>query len=86
MTRAILYNGHLRGPATLTPVAERLAVELLQAVLKTKVSPDRRSNPDLSHAWRTLYYYATAAVTGEVKTILKEIMTLRYMIKMPSLV
>ena len=23
-----LYNGHLRGPVTLTPVAERLAVEL----------------------------------------------------------
>ena len=24
----IVYNGHLRGPMTLTPVAERLAVEL----------------------------------------------------------
>ena len=26
--RPLLYNGHLRGPMTLTPVVERLAVEL----------------------------------------------------------
>ena len=29
MTRGIGYNGHLRGPVTLTPVANRLAMELL---------------------------------------------------------
>ena len=28
-----VYNGHLRGPVTLTPVAERLAVELSLPVL-----------------------------------------------------
>ena len=26
--RASVYNGHLRGPLTLTPIAERLAVDL----------------------------------------------------------
>ena len=52
-----LYNGHLRGHVTLTPVAELLAVEL-----SLPVCCDRRSNPDLPHARRTLYLYATAAV------------------------
>ena len=28
MTRASVYNGHLRGPVTLAPIAEHLAVEL----------------------------------------------------------
>ena len=28
VTRASVLNGHLRGPVTLTPIAERLAVEL----------------------------------------------------------
>ena len=28
VTRDIRYNGHLRGPVTLTPIAELLAVEL----------------------------------------------------------
>ena len=32
---ASFYNGHLRGPVTLTPIAERLAVELSLLVLKT---------------------------------------------------
>ena len=32
-----VYNGHLRGPVTLTPVAERLAVKLSQPVLTTWV-------------------------------------------------
>ena len=27
-TRGSVYNSHLRGPVTLTPIAERLAVEL----------------------------------------------------------
>ena len=30
-----VYNGQLRGPVTLTPVAERLAVELLLPVFTT---------------------------------------------------
>ena len=57
-----LYNGHLRGPVTLTPVAERLAVGLSLAVFTTQVCRDRGSNRDLQHARRTLYLYATAAV------------------------
>ena len=44
-----LYNCHLRGTMTLTPVAERLAVELSQPVFTTKVCRDRGSNPDLPH-------------------------------------
>ena len=31
--RASIYNGHLWGPVTLTPIAERLAVELSLRVL-----------------------------------------------------
>ena len=34
-----LYNGHLWGPVTLIPNAERLAVELSLPVLTTSVSP-----------------------------------------------
>ena len=33
----LFYTGHLRGPMTLIPNAERLAVELSQPVLTTKV-------------------------------------------------
>ena len=37
MTRGIrLYNGHLRGPVTLTPIPERLAVEPSLPVFTTK--------------------------------------------------
>ena len=42
-----VYNGHLRGPVTLTPVAERLALELSLPVFTTQVCCDRGSNPDL---------------------------------------
>ena len=45
-----LYNGHLRKPVTLTPVAERLEVELSLPVFTTQVCRDRGSNPDLPHA------------------------------------
>ena len=45
-----VYNGHLRGPVTLTPVAERLAVELSIPVFTTWVCRDRGSIPDLLHA------------------------------------
>ena len=57
-----LYNGHLRGPVTLTPVAERLALKLSLPVLTTQVCCDHRSNPDHPHERRTLYVNATAAV------------------------
>ena len=33
---ASVYNGHLRGPVTLTPIAERLAVELSLPVLQLR--------------------------------------------------
>ena len=44
MTRASVYNGHLRGPVTLIPVAERLAVELTRlrsvaAGIRTPLEP-----------------------------------------------
>ena len=45
MTRDIPSDGHVRGPVTLTPVAERLAVELALPVLTTYICPDRASNP-----------------------------------------
>ena len=32
---AFIYNGHLQGPVTLTPIAERLALELSLSVLTT---------------------------------------------------
>ena len=37
-------NGHLRGPVTLTPIAERLAVELSLHVFTTEVSRGSDSN------------------------------------------
>ena len=57
-----VYNNHLRGPVTLTRVAERLAVELSLPVFTTWVFRDRGSNPDLPHSRRTLYFYVIAAV------------------------
>ena len=42
------YNEHLRGPVTLTPVTERLAVELSLPVFTTKVSRSSDSNSQLS--------------------------------------
>ena len=41
---ASVYNGHLRGPVTLTPIAERLAVELSLPVLTTKLCRGWDSN------------------------------------------
>ena len=55
-----VYNGHLRGPVTLTPVAERLAVELSLPVFTTNVCRDRGSNPDLPYARRTICLNTTA--------------------------
>ena len=62
-----LYTGLLRGPVTLKPVAERLAVELSLPVFTTQVYRERGSNPNLLHARRTLYLFATAAVSRKVK-------------------
>ena len=50
-----VYNGHLRGPVTLTPNAKRLAMELSLPVFTTWVCRHRASNPDLPHARRTHY-------------------------------
>ena len=50
-----IYNGHLRGPVTLTLVAERTAVELSLPVFTTWVCRVRGSNPDLPpHTRRSL--------------------------------
>ena len=48
-----LYNGHLRGPLTPTPVAERLAVELSLPVFTTQVCRYQGSNPDLPRGERS---------------------------------
>ena len=52
-----VYNGHIREPVTLTPSADRLAVELSLPVFTTYVCRGLDSNTQ--HA---LTYYATAAV------------------------
>ena len=39
-----VYNGHFRGPMTLTPIAERLAVVLSLPVLKIEVCRGWDSN------------------------------------------
>ena len=45
-----VYNGHLRGPVTLIPVAERLAVELSLPVFTSWVFRGWDSNTQLPHA------------------------------------
>ena len=60
---ASVYNGHLWGSVTLTPVAERLAVELSLPVWTTMcVCRQRGSNPDLPQVRQTVYLWAIAAV------------------------
>ena len=54
----------IRGPVTLAPVAERLAVELSLPVFTTYVCRDRGSIPDLPHTRQTFYHWSTAAVFG----------------------
>ena len=46
---AFVYNGHLRGPVTLTPTAERLAVDMSLPVFTTysRSVPARIRTPDL---------------------------------------
>ena len=75
----ILHTGHpfrmvisnLRGPVTLIPIAERLAVEQSLPVLKTEVFSNLGSKPDPAHARRTLCLYATAAVDYDVVMCVK---------------
>ena len=61
---APVYNGHLRGPVTLTPIAFQLAVEQSLPVLKAKVCCGWESNTQ-PYACRAiaLTHCATAAST-----------------------
>ena len=49
---ASVYNGHLQGPVALTPIAERLAVEMSQPVFMTKVfrGLDSKTQPSTCEA------------------------------------
>ena len=51
--RRFVYNGHLRGPATLTPITERLAVEL-SLFLRLRSVAARIRTPNLPFARQTL--------------------------------
>ena len=51
------YNGHLRGPATLAPVAEHLAVELSLPVFTTKFRFGWDSNTQLANAQTNCYLF-----------------------------
>ena len=59
---ASVYNGHLRGPVTHTPIAECLAVELTLPVLTTLVCRGWDSNSQLFTCWvNALTHCATVA-------------------------
>ena len=60
MATKSVYNGHLGGPVTHT-CCRFLESELSLPVLTNYVCPHRGTKPDLQHARRTLYNYATAA-------------------------
>ena len=49
-----VYNGHLRGPVTLTPIAERLEVELSLPIFTTSVCRSWDSKTNLPPARRML--------------------------------
>ena len=51
---ASIYDGHLLGPVTLTPVAERFAVELSLPVLRLRSVEAGSWTPNLSHERRTI--------------------------------
>ena len=63
--RASVYNGHVRGPVTLTPIADRLAVELSLPVFTTYVCRrwDSNTQPSACEA-STLTHCATAAISS----------------------
>ena len=48
-----VYNGHLRGPVTLTPIAERFAMELSLPVLRLRSVAVGIRIPNLPLAMRT---------------------------------
>ena len=61
-----VYNGHLQRPVTLTPVAERLAVELPLPVFTSQVCRDRGLYP-ISRMRGELY--ATAAIIKDMQIV-----------------
>ena len=61
-----VYNGHLRGPVTLTPIAERLAGELSLPVLTCQVCRGWDSNTQPSACGANAFTnYATAAAQSK---------------------
>ena len=62
-----MYNGHLRGPVILTPIAERLAVELSLPVFTTWICRDWDSNiqPSACEA-NAITHCASAAVFSNI--------------------
>ena len=64
--RTSVYNGHLRGPVTLTPIAERLAGELSLPVLTCQVCRGWDSNTQPSACGANAFTnYATAAAQSK---------------------
>ena len=59
---ASVHNGHLRGPETLKPIAERVALELSLPLLRTKVCRGWDSNTKPSASVNALTHCATATV------------------------
>ena len=72
---ASVYNGHLRGPVTLTSIAERLAVELSLPVFTTYVCRgwDTNTQPSACEA-NALAYCATAAVIKNWLTLKRDML------------
>ena len=63
-----VYKGHLLGPVTLTPIAERIAVELSQPVFTTKVHRGWDSNTKHSTCEaKALTHDATNAVPRQTQ-------------------
>ena len=63
VTRDILYNGYLRGPVILTPIAERLAVDLsLPFFYDLGLSRLGFEHPTTAYGANALTHCATAAV------------------------
>ena len=67
---ASVFNGHLRGPVTHAPIAERLAVELLLPVFTSSVCRgwDSKTQPSASEV-NALAHCATAAVSFGLQKI-----------------
>ena len=75
-----LYNGHLRGPVTLTSVCRAFGSWAVTTCFRTQVCCDRGSNPDLPHRRRTLFLFATA-VTQYRSILRSEAPTIYYILK-----